>query len=80
MKYVVYYFDGSVAMPGYLVSRDVGDGMEAYEPTIDGSTFLAVADSPIGWINDVCENEGYEIIQVVEEDNYNKVRFYMKKT
>ncbi|NBC26659.1 MAG: hypothetical protein GVY08_07355 [Bacteroidetes bacterium] len=79
MKYIVYYFDGSPASPGYLVSRDVGDGMEVYEPEIDGATFVAVAQSPVGWISDVCERDGYEIIQVIEEDNYNKVRFYLKK-
>lgn len=79
MKYTVYYFDGSAASPGYLISRDSGEGMELYEPEIDGATFLAVAHSPIGWISGVCEREGYEIIQIVEEDSYKKVRFYLKK-
>lgn len=80
MKYLVFSFLLSEPIRDtYEIRIDKGAGLEYYRVEHEGNIFVVVEDSPIKFISNYCEENGYEIFQVVEEDGYHHLRFYLKK-
>ncbi|TVR79133.1 MAG: hypothetical protein EA409_09755 [Saprospirales bacterium] len=79
MKYVVLSFYWFEPNPNYQIKIDEGQGLRFYEIEHHGTFFPLFTDSPIGMVNGYCNEHGYEVIQVVEEEGYKHLRFYLKK-
>lgn len=64
----------------YQVFIDKGSGLESHKIEIQGTYFDVLISSPIQFVSEYCRDNGYQILQVAEEDGYNHLRFYLEKT
>ena len=79
MKYITLAFHIYDSNDIYFVEIDDGDGMKTYEAEYGGSFFPVGTKSPMKFVSNYCEQNDYEVFQVVEEEAYKHLRFYLKK-
>lgn len=79
MKYISIAFFKISSSPFYSVEIDDGDGMKIFEIEYVGSLFPWQTKSPMKFVSNYCEQNDYEVFQVVEEAAYRHLRFYLKK-
>jgi len=79
MKYVTLSFHLYGTNTLYFVEIDNGEGLKTFETEFSGSFYPIGTKSPVKFVSDYCDQKGYEVIQIIEEEGYKHLRFYLRK-